>query len=118
GRKPRRKAEPAAIFDSMGGHRTLRIQRMLLALLAVFVLAGPALAQTSDVAAGVVGGTITQWDDKKMTVRGVDDEWILYLDPHKTMMMGHPAVDSPVLVWFTRSSDKNLWATRVYIPQT
>ena len=100
----------------------MTIKQLLVSSAAVLCLglASPtvALAQTTDGAAGVVGGTITHGDSKKILVRGEDDEWTIYLDPASTMMMGHPSVDSPALIWFKKGSDGNMWASRVYVPQT
>jgi hypothetical protein len=94
----------------------MRIKILLLALL---LLSGVALAQsTKDVVVGVVGGTITAWDSKSLTIRGVNDEWTISLDSQKTKMEGHPSVDSPALVWFMRGNDGNLWASKVFVPQT
>ncbi len=89
-------------------------------ILSLLVCCGAAVAQpsTKDVAAGVVGGTITAWDSTKLTIRGVQDEWTIYLNPTTTMMQGHPSVDNPALVWFAKGADGNLWATKVFVPQT
>lgn len=94
--------------------------RLKALILSVLLVCGAAFAQpsTKDVQAGVVGGTITAWDSQKLTIRGVQDEWTIYLDPHKTLMQGHPSVDNPALIWFTKGSDGNLWAQKVFVPQT
>lgn len=89
-------------------------------ILSLLVCCGAAVAQppTKDVAAGVVGGTITAWNTTQLTIRGVNDEWTIFLDPAKTLMQGHPSVDNPALVWFVRGADGNMQATKVVVPQT
>lgn len=65
-----------------------------------------------------INGVITSWNDKGLTLRANNKEYRFDFDPQKSILDGHPSVDSDATVWYKKAKNGDLWLMRLQVDQS
>ncbi|MBM3464234.1 MAG: hypothetical protein FJX76_19230 [Armatimonadetes bacterium] len=101
---------------------TVMIRNLSVALAVLVLALATSLAANAEApkagTKGKVSGTITQIEKGKITIRDGSKNWEFERDFSKCVVDGVPQVDREATVEWLAAKNGNLWATKIYVPQT